>query len=79
MPRFPKSRTYNNTFYCSPCGLPEELKVNLVLIPITKWCKQNHYTKAQARTLLRKKKLLGCTYKGKMFVTENPYAIWDEY
>lgn len=74
MPHFPKTRTYNNTAYCSPCSLPE----NLPMIPIMDWCRANHYTKAQARTLLRKKKLLGCTYKGKMFVVKNPYAIWDK-
>lgn len=65
-PRPGLKRTYNNTFYASCCD-PVFKR-----IPIREWCKSNNYTVAQAKTLLRKRVLLGLTYKGKMYVVENP-------
>jgi len=56
------SRTYR--FCKPPCGT--------VCVPLAKWCKDNNFTTDQARTLFKRKLLLGMRHKGRIYVAVNP-------
>lgn len=77
MPRFPKCRAYNSTFYTFPCDLQElsqQIGVTepLAMIPIRKWCQSTGLTLHYAKKLLRKKILLAITYKSRLYVALCP-------
>jgi hypothetical protein len=58
------SRTYR---FCGQCNDP-----NVSFVPLGQWCKANGITTDQARTLFKRRILLGRRHKGRIFVALNP-------
>jgi hypothetical protein len=55
---------------CFYCGCPHGIKQEWQLV--NEWCRENHYSVNQVRTLLRKRYLFGLRHKNRMYVMKNP-------